>query len=96
MAADFADKLHVDEDVVLALPTDLVDAAYASLKTPEPADRAPLGDIAPNRGGNAEDGELRKSTRTRKVGKKAVKDGKVDLAGSIAEEDDTSETGTGQ
>ncbi|KAK1089177.1 hypothetical protein LTR48_000844 [Friedmanniomyces endolithicus] len=96
MAADFADKLHVDEDVVLALPTDLVDAAYASLKTPEPADRAPLGDIAPNSGGNAEDGELRKSTRTRKVGKKAVKDGKVDLAGSTAEEDDTSETGTGQ
>ncbi|KAK1078818.1 hypothetical protein LTR33_006918 [Friedmanniomyces endolithicus] len=97
MAADFADKLHVDEDVVLALPTDLVDAAYASLKTPEPADRAPLGDIAPNSGGNAEDGELRKSTRTRKVGKKAVKNGKLDLAGSVAEEDDgTSGSGTGQ
>ncbi|KAK1057183.1 hypothetical protein LTR12_016350 [Friedmanniomyces endolithicus] len=96
MAAEFADKLHIDEDVVLALPTDLVDAASASLKTPEPADRAPLGDIAPNSGGNAEDSELRKSTRSRKVAKTPIKNDKVDLAGSVAEEDDISETGTGQ
>jgi len=97
MAAEFADKLHVDENVVLALPTDLVDAASASLKTPEPADRAPLGDIAPNSGGTAENGELRKSTCTRKVGKKAVKNGKVDLAGSVAEEEgDPFENGTRQ
>ncbi|KAK1074489.1 hypothetical protein LTR74_001085 [Friedmanniomyces endolithicus] len=96
MAAEVADKLHVDEDVVLALPTDLVDAASASLKTPEPTDRTPMGDIAPNSGGNAQDGELRKSTRTRKGNKNAVKNGKVDLASSVAEEDDIFETGTGQ
>ncbi|KAK0313494.1 hypothetical protein LTR01_001750 [Friedmanniomyces endolithicus] len=96
MAAEVADKLHVDEDVVLALPTDLVDAVSASLKTPEPADRTPMGDIAPNSGGNAQDGELRKSTCTRKGNKNAVKNGKVDLASSVAEEDDISETGTGQ
>ncbi|KAK0251855.1 hypothetical protein LTS09_013083 [Friedmanniomyces endolithicus] len=97
MAAEVADKLHVDEDVVLALPTDLVDAASASLKTPEPADRTPMGDIAPNSGGIAQDVELRKSTRTRKGNKNAVKDGKVDLAGSVAEDHyEASESSCGQ
>ncbi|KAK5715715.1 hypothetical protein LTR17_016703 [Elasticomyces elasticus] len=73
-AAEVADKLHVDEDAVLELPSEIADATM--LKTPEAVERTPLIEIAPNSGGTTDDSmnvELRKSTRARKGGKKGRK-----------------------
>ncbi|KAK5688877.1 hypothetical protein LTS10_000856 [Elasticomyces elasticus] len=73
-AAEVADKLHVDEDAVLELPSEIADATM--LKTPEAVERAPLIEIAPNSGGTTDDSmnvELKKSTRARKGGKKGRK-----------------------
>ncbi|KAK1050077.1 hypothetical protein LTR74_017152 [Friedmanniomyces endolithicus] len=54
-AAEVADKLHVNEDVELELPTDLADLSMKMVSTPETEDRAPLGEIAPNSGGSKEE-----------------------------------------
>ncbi|KAK4896597.1 hypothetical protein LTR27_005515 [Elasticomyces elasticus] len=72
-AAEVADKLHVDEDAVLELPSEIADATML-MKTPEAVERTPLIDIAPNSGGTMDDNssvELKKSTRARKGGKTA-------------------------
>ncbi|KAK4925863.1 hypothetical protein LTR49_007240 [Elasticomyces elasticus] len=71
-AAEVADKLHVDEDAVLELPSEIADATM--LKTPEAVERTPLVEITPNSGGTMDDSvnmELKKSTRARKGGKTA-------------------------
>ncbi|KAK3653234.1 hypothetical protein LTR56_004770 [Elasticomyces elasticus] len=85
-AAEVADKLHVDEDAVLELPSEIADATM--LKTPEAVERTPLIDIAPNSGGTMDDSvnmELKKSTRARKGGKTA-KGRKVDSTALDEEE----------
>ncbi|KAK5697316.1 hypothetical protein LTR97_007453 [Elasticomyces elasticus] len=85
-AAEVADKLHVDEDAVLELPSDVADATM--LKTPEAVDRTPLIEIAPNSGGTMDDSvnmELKKSTRARKGGKTA-KGRKADSTAHTEEE----------
>ncbi|KAK5745183.1 hypothetical protein LTR17_001635 [Elasticomyces elasticus] len=85
-AAEVADKLHVDEDAVLELPSEIADATM--LKTPEVVERTPLIDIAPNSGGTMDDSvnmELKKSTRARKGGKTA-KGRKVDSTALNEEE----------
>ncbi|KAK3722760.1 hypothetical protein LTR37_002332 [Vermiconidia calcicola] len=69
-AAEVAEQLHIDEDELLARPYD-DPSAIAKVATPEPADRAPLGDIAPNSAeskSQSDDGaqELKKSTRRKK------------------------------
>ena len=72
-AAEVAEQLHVDEDDILQLPSDDIAAVRAKTKagTPEPGNRAPLGDLAPNSADSkthSEDGapELRKSVRGKK------------------------------
>ncbi len=82
-AAEVAEQLHIDEDDLLELPSDdLAVATKANLKstTPEPKDRPPLGEIAPNSAESKsqpedEGHELRKSTRGKK-GKKSGAKGK--------------------
>ncbi|KAK3702048.1 hypothetical protein LTR37_015162 [Vermiconidia calcicola] len=74
-AAEVAEQLHIDEEELLTRPYD-DPSAIAKGMTPEPADRAPLGDIAPNSAeskSQSDDGaqELKKSTRRkrpRKIG----------------------------
>ncbi|KAK5715437.1 hypothetical protein LTR15_010081 [Elasticomyces elasticus] len=86
-AAEVADKLHVDEDAVLELPSEIADATML-MKTPEAVDRTPLNEIAPNSGGTMDDSvnmELKKSTRARKGGKTA-KGRKVDSTAHNEEE----------
>lgn len=81
-AAEIAEQLHVDEDVVLESNAD--DAAViAKMTTPEHDNRAPLGEIEPNsaesRSVEEEEEpaqELKKSTRGRKTGKKGGAKGK--------------------
>ena len=78
-AAEVAEQLHVDEDDLLQLPSDDVAAARAktsTAETPEPRERAPLGDLAPNSADSksqSDDGtqELKKSVR----GKQGAKSG---------------------
>ena len=95
-AAEVAENFHVDADKVLALPSD--DAVLeAKQTTPEPNDRAPLGELAPNSAESkspSEDTtqELRKSTRGKKGGKKGgAKVKKTNLAASTASQIDTTE-----
>ena len=89
-AAEVAEQLHVDEDELLHLPSDDVVAAKAKAGTPEPSERAPLGEIASNsaesRSHSSEGVEdLKQSTRGRKGGKKGTAKGKTnDLGASIA------------
>lgn len=77
-AAEVAEKLHVDEDAVLEMPDENV-AANEKTETPKRDDRAPLGEIAPNSGSGHEDevADMKKSTRSRKGGRKGAK-GKKD------------------
>lgn len=87
-AAEVAEQLHVDEDALLDIPDDMTSAKLKD-STPEPSDRSPLGEIAPNSAeskNQSDDGaqELRKSTRGRKAGKKGVKGKKDNLAASTA------------
>lgn len=89
-AAEIAEQLHVDEDAVLDMNAD--DAALRTkLETPEHSGRSPLGEIAPNsaesKAGEHQEPveELKKSTRSRKAGKKAAAKGKKNaLAASTA------------
>ena len=75
-AAEIAEQLHIDEDALLDIPSDDIAAMKATASTPDPTDRAPLGELAPNSAdsnSHSEDGgqELKKSVR----GKKGVKKG---------------------
>ena len=74
-AAEVAEHLHIDEDAVLELPSDEADVKLNT--TPEPDERAPLGEITPNSGGSREEdseaAELKKSTRGKKGGKIGAK-----------------------
>lgn len=93
-AAEVAEKLHVDEDVVLGLQSE--NGGVVLNKTPERVERSPLGDITPNSGGAGEDAEadtaeLRKSTRSRKAGKKGGKGKKNNLGASIASQPEMTE-----
>ncbi|KAK5133942.1 hypothetical protein LTR08_007062 [Meristemomyces frigidus] len=93
-AAEVAEKLHIDEDAVLELPSEDTDGrANLASKTPEKDERAPLGEIAPPNSGGKEDGteiaDLRKSTKGRKGGKKGVKGKKNNLANSTASHPET-------
>lgn len=88
-AAEIAEQLHVDEDVVLDMNAD--DAGVkGKLATPEHGVRSPLGELAPNsaESKNLEEEpveEVKKSTRGRKAGKKgAAKGKKNNLAESTA------------
>ena len=89
-AADIAQELHVDEDAVLGIPSDDIAILKASVSTPNPSDRAPLGELAPNSAdsnSHSDDGtqELKKSTRGRKGAKKGGARGKKnDLGASTA------------
>ncbi|KAI7194569.1 hypothetical protein KC363_g2008 [Hortaea werneckii] len=82
-AAEFAEKLHVDEDAVLEMP-DHDEIAIAKLETPKNDERPPLGEIAPNSGSGYEDevADMKKSTKGRKTAKKGTKGGKKDKAAS--------------
>ncbi|KAI7514991.1 Delta-aminolevulinic acid [Hortaea werneckii] len=82
-AAEFAEKLHVDEDAVLEMP-DHDEIAIAKLDTPKNDERPPLGEIAPNSGSGYEDevADMKKSTKGRKTAKKGTKGGKKDKAAS--------------
>ena len=86
-AAEVAEALHVDEDALLAVPNENLPIS-AKEATPEPTDRAPLGELAPNSAeskSQTEDQtqELRKSTRGKRAGKKvAARCKKNDLAAS--------------
>ncbi|KAF2771193.1 hypothetical protein EJ03DRAFT_372934 [Teratosphaeria nubilosa] len=74
-AAEVAEKLHIDEDAVLAIPSE--GGADLKTATPKKDERTPLGEIAPNSGGSKEEdsevAELKNSTRGRKTGKKGRK-----------------------
>ncbi|KAK4549944.1 hypothetical protein LTR36_005245 [Oleoguttula mirabilis] len=89
-AAEVAEKLHVDEDVVLGLPSE--NGGVVLNRTPEKVDRSPLVEIAPNSGSGqddeAETTALRQSTRSRKGGKRGVK-GKKGLGASTASQPET-------
>ncbi|KAK5127603.1 hypothetical protein LTR85_006943 [Meristemomyces frigidus] len=89
-AAEVAEKLHVDEDVVLGLPSE--NGGVILNQTPERALRSPLGEIAPNSGSGQDEediAELRKSTRSRRGGKKGAKSKKTNLAASVASRPDS-------
>lgn len=89
-AAEVAEQLHIDEDALLDIPSDDVALLKAKASTPEPNDRAPLGELAPNSAdstSHSDDGvpELKKSVRGKKGGKKAGgKAKKTDLTASTA------------
>ena len=97
-AAEIAEQLHIDEDELLDLPSSELALSIANAEhgTPEPSDRPPLGEIAPNSAesnkSQSHDGaqELRKSTRNRKgkKGRAAEKATKTDFAASIATSQD--------
>ena len=95
-AAEVADQLHIDEDALLDIPSDDVALLKASASTPNPTDRAPLGELAPNSAdstSHSDDGvqELKKSVRgkkgSKKVGAKAKKNGLGASTASQAAED---------
>jgi hypothetical protein len=89
-AAEIAEQLHIDEDALLNVSGDEAAIIKAKASTPDPTDRAPLGELAPNSAdsnSHSEDGgqELKKSVRGKKGGKKgAVKGKKNNLAASTA------------
>lgn len=89
-AAELAESLHIDEDVVLDLSGDEAALTKAKAGTANPTDRPPLGELAPNSAdsnNHSEDGaqELKKSTRGKKGAKKgAAKSKKNNLAASTA------------
>lgn len=66
-AAEVAEKMHIDEDAVLDLPSDAIDPA-----TPSKSDRPALGELEPNSAGSAHTDidlptDLKKSARSKKV-----------------------------
>ena len=72
--ADLAESLHVEEDALLDASTENA-VRDAKAYTPEPTDRAPLGELEPNSADSktpSEDAtqELKKSTQGKKGGKK--------------------------
>jgi len=73
-AHEVAEQLHIDGDAVLELPSESNNVDYRASRTPEPADRMPLGELLPNSGGNSAEEDqstaLRKSTRGQKGRKK--------------------------
>ena len=84
-AAEVAEQLHIDEDVLLEASNDEASMlkAKAGLES-DTSDRAPLGELAPNSASvdsHSEDGaqELKKSTRGKKGGKKGATKGKKNL-----------------
>ncbi|KAK5107892.1 hypothetical protein LTR62_000551 [Meristemomyces frigidus] len=85
-AAEVAEQLHVDEDVVLDMPID--DDTIAALRTQTP-ERSPLHEITHNSGGSKdEESEVaskKKSTRGKKAGRNA-KGKKVAFDGSTNEQ----------
>lgn len=96
-AAEIAEQLHVDEDAVLDMNTDEA-AVKANLAAPQHSDRSPLGELEPNsaESENPEEDpveEFRKSTRSRKAGKKGTAKGKKnDLAAGVATLPEQAET----
>ncbi|KAI7304965.1 hypothetical protein KC315_g14913 [Hortaea werneckii] len=91
-AAEFAEKLHVDEDAVLEMP-EHDENAIAKLETPKGDERPPLGEIAPNSGSGLEDevADMKKSTKGRKTAKKRTKGRKKDLTASTNTETEVEE-----
>ncbi|KAK5171416.1 uncharacterized protein LTR77_004560 [Saxophila tyrrhenica] len=97
-AAEIAEQLHVDEDALLEIPGEEAAVfAKTSVKgaTPEPTERQPLGEIAPNSAESKsqqedEGQELRKSIRGKKCKKGGAKGKNNDLAVSTATEQDVS------
>jgi len=91
-AAELAESLHIDEDAVLELDqenSNIIDAKPAAEPTASPTDRSPLGEIATSSGNNNSQSdlgaqELRKSTRSKKGGKKGAKGNNDLLSASIA------------
>ena len=89
-AAEIAEQLHIDEDALLDISGDDAAIIKAKASTPDPTDRAPLGELAPNSAdsiNHSDDGgqELKKSVRGKKGGKKAAAKGKKNnLAASTA------------
>lgn len=84
-AAGVAESLHIDGDVVLELQSENR-LPLVKEDTPEPHDRAPLGELAPNSGDNKAqshdvDQSLKSSTRGRKGGKTGQRK-KTNLAAS--------------
>ncbi|KAK4610810.1 uncharacterized protein CLAFUR5_14056 [Fulvia fulva] len=86
-AAEVADKMLIDEDAVLKLPSDAIDPA---LHTPSKSDRPALGEIEPNSAGSARSDielptDLMKATRSRqgeKSGKKSNNNGVMSASAS--------------
>ena len=94
-AAEVAEQLHVDEDDLLQLPVDNAVTVKAKASTPEPGDRAPLSELAPNSADSKSQSEagaqdLKKSVRGKKGGAKkgGVKGKKNNLAASTATQPD--------
>lgn len=94
-AAEAAEQLHIDEDVLLELPSDEITlAAKAKAGTPDTRDRLPLGEIAPNSADSksqSDDGaqESKKSVGGKKGAKKGGAKGKKNNFGaSTASQDD--------
>ncbi len=94
-AAEVAEKLHIDEDTLLDLPSEeiaLASKCNGVAVTPEPTSRSPLGELAPNSADSRSQSDdasndLKKSTRGRKGGKTAAAKGKkADLAASTTVE----------
>lgn len=77
-AAEVAEKLHIDEDAVLELPSDA--------RTPEKAEdgRPPLGELTPNSAGSAQKEEVAAEERRVKVKKapRKIAKGRKNAAGS--------------
>jgi len=100
-AAELAESLHIDEDAVLELDQEnstVIDAKLAAEQITSPMDRSPLGEIATNSGDNNSQSdlgaqELRKSTRSKKGGKKGAKSNKDTLSASTATQPELSGMG---
>lgn len=89
-AAEIAEQLHVDDEALLDLSNDDAALIKAKAAITDPADRAPLGELAPNSVDSCshsenETQELKKSVRGKKGAKKGgAKSKKNNLAASTA------------
>lgn len=101
-AAEVAETLHIDEDVLLELEGEnenMIDVKPTKEAQVEQNERAPLGELEVNSTdgkSQSDDGsqELRKSTRGKKGSKKGVKGKRNNLAASTASQLEVPDTTT--